>query len=142
VRWYILYWLIILMGAVDALAAWKIWHHTTAVFDKMWPSWPYGERQWFSAPRVIVPLSAFTLLLGVGGLIMQVGLDTQNYGVMALGLLITCLGVPPLLLAYVIRYFNRPRWLVPPWLRDRHGLIGEWREERSEQRRRQQHCLF
>jgi hypothetical protein len=75
-------------------------------------------------------LSTTIVLCGVGVLPMQVGIDTHDDILLFLGFLVFCLSGVPLVMSFVVLFLNRPRWLVPPWLRHRRGMLGDWREAR------------
>ena len=78
--------------------------------------------------------TAWLLLVCAGGIPMQVGIDTHDDLLLFLGFVVFCLSGVPLLLAFPVLLFNRPKPFVPPWLRDRHGILGESREARRARR--------
>jgi hypothetical protein len=84
--------------------------------------WPYGGALWRGMLRTpLVGWIAIPLGCAGAGLAQLDGVFAGVGGVLALvSVGLVCLMVPIVL-------FNRPKFLVIPWLRDQPGAIAEWR---------------
>ena len=137
----------IALGAGSILAwsqAPKLWRHETRIWDGRAPSWwLWGEalfRGWVRS--LVIGTAAGTAMVFALGVMLVVQPDLDNpqssqesqLEVVAIGV---ALGVWILLtlMLFSVILFNRPKFVVPPHLRNERGAIQLWLNKRSKQRR-------
>jgi len=90
---------------------------------------PYFSRAFhYGVERAMLPMAAFGVFLAAAVLISPwSGASSQLsgarwwLGVIAAGGLTVSVGV-----TFAIIYFNRPRWIVPPFMRSEQGITAAW----------------
>ena len=85
--------------------------------------WPYGDALWRGWLRLTVLGWLEVSLLGIGVVLIQ----ADGGVVLTIGTVVSVIVFLLLCLAVPIVLFNRPRFLVMPWLRAQPGALAEWR---------------
>jgi hypothetical protein len=99
------------------------WRGRTFDPDVVPEYWIFGDAMWRGWFRLAFLGYLVVSLFGIAGLLWVVGdetLDLVGGYAAALAILLMVFIVPIVL-------FNRPKFLVLPWLRDQPGAIAEWR---------------
>jgi hypothetical protein len=112
----------------------RVWRGETELDGSDPPAaWPLSEVVWRGVVRSAAawwPLWALFFFAGALASDAPSGSTRQTVGMLT--------GLVALLLAFAIHIpvllFNRPRWIVPPRLRDEPGALAEWRARRRGQR--------
>lgn len=121
---------------IGCLAVWVVtaprhWRGESRLRGDDPPLWfPFGEPVWRGVVRSYVTWTPFVALFFGGGAVAA--LSREGADMYDVGMAICCLGL--LLGAAVhfpIVFFNRPRFLVPPGLRNEPGALAAWRRERE-----------
>jgi hypothetical protein len=106
---------VILLGYLFVVG--KVWRGESEWDPEPPAFWPFGERAWHGTARAF-PVEGFSalLLIGAGIAADTIGRDGAGYDIaMSLGLA-GLLGI--VLLGLPITFFGRPRFLIPPSLRE------------------------
>jgi hypothetical protein len=112
----------------------SIWREPVRLFAEPFPWWVWGAPLWRGYVRGMVAVGAtfVTDLVAVMALIWLPGGDAVVIAVVPL--LVGSLAVGFVLMLTIV-LFNRPRRLVPPYLRDQPGAVAEWLGAWRERRR-------
>jgi hypothetical protein len=110
------------------------WRAPMRVFAEPFPWWVWGAALWRGYVRAMVAVgTTFVVdLLALMVLIWAPGGDVIVIAIVPLLVVSLAVGFG---LMITIVLFNRPRRLVPPYLRDQPGAVGEWLESWRQRRR-------
>lgn len=119
----------ILIGALAVWLAPRYWRHEITVLDRGAPTWwPYGAALWRAWIRTSAISGTWLLSASIGYLLLVLGPDPTWPIAVVIGYRAVAVGVPLTLLvaAFTVILFNRPRIVVPPYLRHQPGAVAEW----------------
>ena len=91
--------------------------------DRPAPWWPYGPILWRGLLRVNTLSSATMFSLAFTAVVLTL----EGKVARAIGGALSLFSIALLVPCLTIVFFNRPRFLVPPHLRDQSGAFAEWR---------------
>jgi hypothetical protein len=114
-----------------------IWTHRTATYDEPAAWWPYSDAAWRGwvrgLPVTVIGASLMAAAGVVGGFTGVIDSEAPLTDT-ASGAVVFVLGLAAFLLIVLgmcALYVNAPKWIVPRHLRQEHGLVAEWRQERE-----------
>lgn len=129
--------IVFLLGCLLGLTQVRaIWSHRSSFYDEPGAWWPHSEAAWRGWVRGL-PVSVLGgTLLGVTSAVGAfTGVFDSDAAVTdsAAGMVVFALAVASIstgVLGMSAVFLNRPKWVVPPYLRAGPGLISEWRRLR------------
>ncbi len=123
------------LATIWARAAPRHWRGESRLSGEQAPPWfPFGEPVWRGVVRSYVAWTPLVVLMFGGGAVGA--LSDESSAAYDAGMAVASVSL--LLGAAVhsaILFFNRPRFLVPPGLRDEPGALEAWRRQRRRARR-------
>jgi hypothetical protein len=115
---------IFVTGLVIGRRVWRNeWRWQAFRPDRVPDWWPYGDALWRGWLRLTVVAWIEVSLFGVALPLLQ----AERGPLMTIGTVAAVLAFVFLLMAIPIVLYNRPRFLVLPWLRHQPGALAEWR---------------
>jgi hypothetical protein len=120
--------LVSLVVILSAAAARAVWHQSWSKTGRVPHRWPYGPRAWTFLQRASPTIALGCFLLLVGGAPQILAGDTNviddpavplwlKVGILVAAVLILIIGI----LSIQVGLRGKPRFLVPPWMRDTLG---------------------
>jgi hypothetical protein len=105
-----------------------LWHRDRRLPKNLTRAPYFSEAFHYGAERAMLPLAAFGVFLAAAvcispwsGASSQLSGARWWLGVIAASGLTVSMGV-----TFAIIYFNRPRWIVPPFMRSEQGITAAW----------------
>jgi hypothetical protein len=130
--------LLLMFGAsLRMLGIWRNSEMTERIFKRMRSWWFWGDpllRGWVRALAVGLIGGWLLVTSMIAAALLATETVTSSVGFGILSLLVIGLFASLGMIA-TIMLFNRPRFAVPPHLRDQPGAVAEWRESGSRRRR-------
>jgi hypothetical protein len=102
-----------------------MWREPMRVFAEPFPWWVWGAPLWRGYVRGLVTVGA-TFVIDLIAVLALVWLPGGDAVVIAVAPVLLGSIAVGFVLAVTIVLFNRPRRLVPPYLRDQPGAVSDW----------------